>query len=161
MLCPGLCLAQLHGWVFRAKRNNQANWRHGMSTTSGSKCPPVKLLPCFARNGTHQSLVPSTSLGKEGEGEEVPAGSCWEVPTILMSSHLEDISGGILFIEITESLRLEKSSQVIKSNLHPNTCISTKSLHKVPHLPFFEHFQGWELHHCPGQPVPEPDHPFH
>ena len=25
---------------------------------------------------------------------------------------------------------------------------------------FFEHLQGWWLHHCHGQPVPMPDHSF-
>jgi len=25
---------------------------------------------------------------------------------------------------------------------------------------FFEPLQGWELHHCPGQPGPMPDHSF-
>jgi len=25
---------------------------------------------------------------------------------------------------------------------------------------FFEHLQGWGLHHCPGQPGPVPDHSF-
>ena len=25
---------------------------------------------------------------------------------------------------------------------------------------FFEHLQGWGLHHCPGQPGPKPDHSF-
>jgi len=25
---------------------------------------------------------------------------------------------------------------------------------------FFEHLQGWGLHHCPGQPVPMSDHSF-
>jgi len=25
---------------------------------------------------------------------------------------------------------------------------------------FFEHLQGWGLHHCPGQPIPMSDHSF-
>jgi len=44
-------------------------------------------------------------------------------------------------LRIIESLRLEKTSKIIKSS-HP------------PNATFFEHLQGWGLHHCPGQPVP-------
>jgi len=43
---------------------------------------------------------------------------------------------------IIESLRLEKTSQIIKSNSQPNTTVPTKSCCEVPHLMFFEHLQG-------------------
>jgi len=34
---------------------------------------------------------------------------------------------------ITESLRLEKTSQIIKSNRHPNTTMPAKPCPEVPH----------------------------
>jgi len=38
---------------------------------------------------------------------------------------------------ITESLTLEKTSKIIKSNRQPNTTIPTKPCPEVPHLHFF------------------------
>ena len=61
---------------------------------------------------------------------------------------------------ITESLRLEKTSQAIKSNHDPNTTMPAKPCPQVPHLQVFEPLQGWGLHHCPGQPAPMPDNSF-
>jgi len=51
-----------------------------------------------------------------------------------------------------ESLRLEKTSKIIKSNHQPTTTTPVKLCPEVPHL------QGWGLPHCPGQPVPMSDH---
>jgi len=59
---------------------------------------------------------------------------------------------------IRESLRLEKTSKIIKSNHHPNTSMPAKPCPQVPHLHIFEPLQGWWLHHLLGQPGPMPDH---
>ena len=55
--------------------------------------------------------------------------------------------------------RLEKTSKISKSNHPPNNSL----LNHIPkHRIYasFKHFQGWELHHVPGQPIPMPDHSF-
>ena len=66
------------------------------------------------------------------------------------------------------------------TSVHTLSCIigwkrpprsSSPTIHPTPpcvlnHIPkchiytFFEHLQGWGLHHFPGQPVPMPDHSF-
>ena len=57
---------------------------------------------------------------------------------------------------ILESLRLEKTSNVIQFNHQPITpCPLTTSLSATS-----KHAQGWWLHHLPGQPVPMPHHSF-
>ena len=61
---------------------------------------------------------------------------------------------------ITESGRLEKTSQIMKSNCHPNTPTPAKPCPEVPHRHLFQPLQGWGLPHCPGQPGPTPDHSF-
>jgi len=50
---------------------------------------------------------------------------------------------------------LEETSKIIKSNCQPITTIPKCHLYT-----FFEPLQGWGLPHCPGQPVPMPDHSF-
>ena len=54
---------------------------------------------------------------------------------------------------IIESLRLEKTSKIIKSSCQPNTTMPTKPCPECHIHTFFEHLQGWGLHHLPGQPV--------
>ena len=61
---------------------------------------------------------------------------------------------------ITESLRLEKTSEIIKSNRHPNTPHLLNHVPKCHIYVVFEPLQGWGLHHCPGQPGLTPDHSF-
>jgi len=61
------------------------------------------------------------------------------------------------FQRITESLRWEKTSKITVNPTPP--CL----LNRVPRCHFytvFEPLQGWGTHHCPGQPVPMPDHSF-
>ena len=62
-------------------------------------------------------------------------------------------AGHALFtVVITESLRLERTSKITKSN-HP----PPRLLNHVPkcHVyTVFEPLQGWGAHHCPGQPGP-------
>ena len=64
--------------------------------------------------------------------------------------------------QIMESLRLEKTSKIIKSNHQPNTTMPDKPCPELPHPHgfFFQHLQGWGLHHCPGHPGPMPDRSF-
>ncbi|KAK4825578.1 hypothetical protein QYF61_000577 [Mycteria americana] len=62
---------------------------------------------------------------------------------------------------ITESYRLEKTSKIIESNRKPT--LPKPPLNHVPkHLiqMSFKYFQGWQLNHFPGQPVPMLDNPF-
>jgi len=62
---------------------------------------------------------------------------------------------------IIESPRVEKTSKIIQSNHPPTTNISP--LNNVPQYNIYMllvHFQGWWLHHLPGQPLPVPDHSF-
>ena len=59
---------------------------------------------------------------------------------------------------IKESLRLEKTSKIIRSNHQPTPPCLLNHIPKCHIYTFFEHLQGWWLHHCPGQPVPMPDH---
>jgi len=66
-----------------------------------------------------------------------------------------------LLLPFIESLRLEKTSKIIKFNHQPITTVSANPCPEVPHLHvymFFEHLQ-WE-HHFPGQPVSMPDNSF-
>ena len=56
-----------------------------------------------------------------------------------------------------ESLRLAKTSTIIKSNRQPTPlCLLNHVLERHMYT-FFEPLQGWGLHHCPGQPVPMTD----
>lgn len=58
---------------------------------------------------------------------------------------------------VIEPLRLEKTSKISLSNLWP-----TPPSHaaKCQVCSFSEHFQGWWLNHCPGQPVPMLNHSY-
>ena len=63
---------------------------------------------------------------------------------------------------ITESLRLQKTLKVIKSNHLSNT--TGPPLNHVPNHhthTFLKYFQVWWLYHLPVQSVPMSDHPFH
>ena len=52
---------------------------------------------------------------------------------------------------IRESLRLEKTSKIIKSNHQLITTMPATRCPEVPYLHiFFEHLQGWWLNHFPG-----------
>ena len=53
-------------------------------------------------------------------------------PTLKLVMHRDHKSHGI-----TESLRLEKTSKIIKTNHHPNTNMPAKPCPQVPHLHFF------------------------
>ena len=55
----------------------------------------------------------------------------------------------------TESLRLEKTSKIIKSNCQPTTTMPAKPSPEVRIYTFFEHLQGWWLHRFPGHPMPD------
>ena len=60
---------------------------------------------------------------------------------------------------IIESLGLEKTFKIIKSNLTP----PSPPLNHVPKhhtYTFLKYLQGWRLSHFPGQPVPVLDNPF-
>lgn len=62
--------------------------------------------------------------------------------------------GAPLVHGITELFRLERPSKTIESNIPP--ALPMPPLNHVPkcHICIFsEHFQGWSLHCCPGQPV--------
>ena len=61
---------------------------------------------------------------------------------------------------IIESLRLEKTSKIIKSNCQPSTTMPAKPYPEVPHLHVFCTPPWWWVHHFPGQPVPILDHSF-
>jgi len=79
---------------------------------------------------------------------------------IFLLQMLRSLHRSKTFHRITESLRLEKTSKIIKSNHQP---ITTCLLNRIPvcHIyTFFEHLQGWWLHHFPGQPNLTPDHSF-
>ena len=67
----------------------------------------------------------------------------------LLSAHVQLL----LFHRIIESLRLEKTSKIIKSNHQPNTTCLLNHVLKCHTYTFFEHLQGWWLHHFSGQPV--------
>ena len=56
---------------------------------------------------------------------------------------------------VLESLRLEKTSKIMKSNSQYITTMPTKPCPKVSRL-----HRGWWLHHFPGQPVAMLDHSF-
>jgi len=75
-----------------------------------------------------------------------------EVTLHLSSSLPELILGSV------ESLRLEKTSKITKSNHQAITTIPTKRCPQMPHLHGFEPRQVWGLPHYPGQPGPMPDH---
>ena len=51
---------------------------------------------------------------------------------------------------IIKSLRLEKTSKIIKSNCQPSTTMPAKPYLKCHIYTFFEHLQGWGLNHPPG-----------
>lgn len=57
--------------------------------------------------------------------------------------------------KIMESLMLEKPSQAIEPKHHPSsTLFTTEPWPQGPHP------QRWGLPHCPGQPLPMPEHSF-
>jgi len=51
---------------------------------------------------------------------------------------------------------LRSSSPII----NPTPPFLLKHIPKCHIYTFFEHLQGWGLHHIPGQPVPMPEHSF-
>jgi len=66
----------------------------------------------------------------------------------------------LVLLTIIESLRLEKTSKIIKSYHQPITTRPARPCPKCHVYMFFEPLQGWGLHHLPGQPGPRPDHSF-
>lgn len=62
---------------------------------------------------------------------------------------------------ITESIRLEKASEIIESNLWQNITASTRPWHWVPHPAFLRTPQGRRLRHLPALSVPVSNHPFY
>jgi len=63
-----------------------------------------------------------------------------------------------LIHRIIETFRLEKTSKFIESNRKPNTA-KMPTPNCVPKRHIYT-FQGWWLHHFPGQPVPVLYNPF-
>ena len=62
---------------------------------------------------------------------------------------------------IIESFRLEKTCRSLSATV--NLTLPSPPLKRVPeHHSYasFKYLQGWWLNHCPGQPVPVPDHSF-
>lgn len=59
---------------------------------------------------------------------------------------------------VTESIRMETAFEIISSSCSPSTA---KAMSPSATSTVFKSLQGWWFHHCPGQPVPVPDHPFH
>jgi len=57
----------------------------------------------------------------------------------------------------TESLRLEKTSKITKSNRQP---IPTNHIPQCHIYMFLEHLPGWWHHHLTGQSIPMPHHSF-
>ena len=57
---------------------------------------------------------------------------------------------------ITESLTLEKTTKITYSNRQPTPTMPTAHIPQCHIHTALEHFQGWWLHHLPGQPVPLP-----
>jgi len=100
----------------------------------------------------HKKYIPPTG----NDSQKIFSSNCFcsldrdSLPRIIESSNHRT----------TESLRLEKTSQITKSNHHPNTTMPAEPCPQVPHLRTFEYLQGWGLHHCPGQPCPMPDRSF-
>lgn len=63
-------------------------------------------------------------------------------------------------VRITDSLRLEKTSKIITSNLQPIPPMPTKHIPQCHISTFLEYLQGRWLQHLPGQPLPLPDGSF-
>lgn len=63
-------------------------------------------------------------------------------------------------LRVMESLRLEKTSKLIKSSLWPNPPGQWNHSTKCRDWPFLEHFLGCWLQHFPEQPVAMLDSPF-
>lgn len=52
--------------------------------------------------------------------------------------------------KIMELTKLEKTCKTTESNLQPNTTLTTRPWHYMPHPGFLKHLQGQWLHHLPG-----------
>ena len=113
-----------------------------MSNSDYSRChqgepPRSSWIPCPGSSPAHSSIQAVHSRSQPGVPDTLPN------PCLQSSCSLP---------WIIESLRLEKTSKIIRSNCQPTTTMPTKSHSSVPH-PRFLTPQGQQLCPFPEQPA--------